>query len=242
MPSTPPTLLLDGPPATRAAGLALGRALPPRAVVLLSGELGSGKTTLVKAVCEALGVVPAQVTSPTYTLVNIYPAGVSPGQPHPPIPPAPHAGQGGLPVAQAEILDPSLPSGEGSPGVSRAGEEFRAGQRSDENTVAPNIYPVTVYPPSRSVYHVDLYRLETPQALLELDREDWLNPDGVTLIEWPEIAQPLLAGEPVLELALAHVPARPDARRLTVRAASAPYAQALAALRGLGVAPVEPHP
>jgi tRNA threonylcarbamoyladenosine biosynthesis protein TsaE len=52
-------------------GETLGRDLAAPAVVGLSGELGTGKTTLVQAICRGLG---AQVlaTSPTYALVHQY--------------------------------------------------------------------------------------------------------------------------------------------------------------------------
>ena len=60
---------------TRDALLAWGRefgaALQPPAVVALSGDLGAGKTTLVQAICEGLGVR-EPVTSPTYALVHEY--------------------------------------------------------------------------------------------------------------------------------------------------------------------------
>lgn len=52
-------------------GEALGRSLPPRSVLLFEGELGAGKTTLVKAVARGLGVL-APATSPTYALVHHY--------------------------------------------------------------------------------------------------------------------------------------------------------------------------
>ena len=45
--------------------------LGDRRVVVLRGEMGAGKTTLVRAVAEALGVSD-QVTSPTFALVNHY--------------------------------------------------------------------------------------------------------------------------------------------------------------------------
>lgn len=41
-------------------------------VLLLSGELGAGKTTLTKAIARALGIHET-VTSPTFTLMNVYP-------------------------------------------------------------------------------------------------------------------------------------------------------------------------
>lgn len=54
-----------------AEGEALGRALPPRSLLALEGELGAGKTTFVKAVARGLGVSEA-ATSPTYALVHQY--------------------------------------------------------------------------------------------------------------------------------------------------------------------------
>ena len=122
-------LNLQSPAATREAGIALGRALPERAICLFFGEMAAGKTTLIKAVCEGLGIAPENVISPTYTLVNIYPG-----------PPA--------------------------------------------------------------VYHVDLFRLEDAEALLELDPDDWISREGPTLIEWPEVALPLLAGRETLQVRL----------------------------------------
>lgn len=50
--------------------------LPPGSVVWLSGELGTGKTTLVQAIAQAAGV--AEVTSPTFALVHEYPSPAGP--------------------------------------------------------------------------------------------------------------------------------------------------------------------
>ncbi len=59
---------------TEAFGRRLGAVLFPGAVVALNGRLGAGKTHLVRAICEGLGVLnPAAVCSPTYTLVHEYP-------------------------------------------------------------------------------------------------------------------------------------------------------------------------
>jgi tRNA threonylcarbamoyladenosine biosynthesis protein TsaE len=50
---------------------ALGRTLVPPCVVALFGDLGSGKTTFVQALCRGYGAVDA-VTSPTFALVHEY--------------------------------------------------------------------------------------------------------------------------------------------------------------------------
>ena len=143
---------------TRRVGLAIGAALPARAILLFFGGLGAGKTTLIKSICEGLGIAPATVISPTYTLVNTYPGTVP-------------------------------------------------------------------------VFHADLLRLEGPQALAEMDRGDWLNPAGPTLIEWPQAALPWLEGEPVLRLDLAH--AGDHERELSLSGPADPYGPVFAALEPL---------
>jgi tRNA threonylcarbamoyladenosine biosynthesis protein TsaE len=68
-------LILPDEAATTAAGAALARALPDlrrHSLLLgLSGELGSGKTTLARGLLRALGVA-GTIRSPTYTLVEPY--------------------------------------------------------------------------------------------------------------------------------------------------------------------------
>src|SRR5215470_15296903 len=58
---------------TIAFGRALAQELKAPAVVLLRGELGAGKTTLVKGIAEGFSAAPRDdVTSPTFTLVHEY--------------------------------------------------------------------------------------------------------------------------------------------------------------------------
>jgi tRNA threonylcarbamoyladenosine biosynthesis protein TsaE len=59
---------------TEALGARIAERLRPGDVVLLSGELGTGKTTLVRGACRALGV-PGPVTSPTFTIGQQYAGG-----------------------------------------------------------------------------------------------------------------------------------------------------------------------
>ncbi len=96
-------------------GEELGRALSAPAVIGLSGELGTGKTTLVQAICRGLGAR-ALATSPTYALVHHYDAAGGP------------------------------------------------------------------------VYHVDCYRLASPDDARDLGFEDMVRERAIVLIEWPERA------------------------------------------------------
>jgi tRNA threonylcarbamoyladenosine biosynthesis protein TsaE len=66
------SLHLPGAAATEAAGARLASTLTPGMIVNLSGELGTGKTTLVRGCLRALGWH-GRVKSPTYTLVEHYP-------------------------------------------------------------------------------------------------------------------------------------------------------------------------
>ena len=55
---------------TRAVGAAFARELTPDGVLLLSGDLGAGKTVLARGVAEGLGIDPGEVQSPTFTLIR----------------------------------------------------------------------------------------------------------------------------------------------------------------------------
>src|SRR2546430_963405 len=98
-------------------GEELGRSLAAPVVIGLSGELGSGKTTLVQAICRGLGAR-ALATSPTYALVHHYEARAAP------------------------------------------------------------------------VYHVDCYRLKSPDEARDLGFDDMTRERAIVLIEWPERAGP----------------------------------------------------
>ena len=98
-------------------GRKIAHELPKKAVVLLIGNLGAGKTTLAKGILSGLGAAePDEVTSPTFTLIHEY------------------------------------------------------GPRDN----------------SRRAYHVDLYRLDTPQQVATLGLEDIFDRGAVVLVEWGE--------------------------------------------------------
>jgi tRNA threonylcarbamoyladenosine biosynthesis protein TsaE len=101
------------PTETEAIGEAWGREAQRGLVIGLCGELGAGKTQLVKGLARGLGIT-ARVQSPTFALVNIY-----------------------------------------------------AGGRL-------------------SLYHLDLYRVDTPEQVFAAGLGEYLEPEGVTVIEWAE--------------------------------------------------------
>jgi tRNA threonylcarbamoyladenosine biosynthesis protein TsaE len=57
---------------TAKLGAALAEVLAPGSVIALNGPLGAGKTRLVQAIAEALGVPRSQCVSPTFMLINEY--------------------------------------------------------------------------------------------------------------------------------------------------------------------------
>lgn len=60
--------------ATRKLGITLGQSLNAGNVILLEGDLGAGKTTLVQGIGEGLGITDP-IVSPTFTLINEYTQG-----------------------------------------------------------------------------------------------------------------------------------------------------------------------
>jgi tRNA threonylcarbamoyladenosine biosynthesis protein TsaE len=68
------TFISHSPAETELLGEGWGRAAQPGWVVGLTGDLGAGKTQLVKGIARGLGIT-ARVHSPTFTLVNEYAGG-----------------------------------------------------------------------------------------------------------------------------------------------------------------------
>ncbi len=73
------TISLDSVEATQALGQEIGRRLVAGDLVLLSGSLGAGKTTLTKGIATGMGV-PGLVTSPTFVIARVHrPSGTGTG-------------------------------------------------------------------------------------------------------------------------------------------------------------------
>lgn len=107
------TSISHSPAETAALGERWGREAQAGWVLALSGDLGAGKTQLVKGLARGLGIS-MRVQSPTFSLVNVYSGGRLP------------------------------------------------------------------------LFHLDLYRLETPEQIIAAGLEEYLHPAGVTVIEWAE--------------------------------------------------------
>lgn len=107
------TSISHSPAETEALGESWGRSAQPGLVIGLSGDLGAGKTQLVKGIARGLGIA-GRVHSPTFMLVNVYPGG------------------------------------------------------------------------RLTLFHLDLYRLESREQILSAGIEEYLRPGGVTVIEWAE--------------------------------------------------------
>ena len=108
-----PSVVTHSPAETEVLGESWGRAAQRGLVIALSGDLGAGKTQLVKGLARGLGVT-ARVHSPTFTLVNEYSGG------------------------------------------------------------------------RLTLFHLDLYRLETAEQIHEAGLDEYFQPDGVAVIEWEE--------------------------------------------------------
>jgi tRNA threonylcarbamoyladenosine biosynthesis protein TsaE len=67
-------ILLPDLKATQQLGITLGKNLTAGSVILLSGDLGAGKTTLVQGIGQGLGITDS-IVSPTFTLINEYTEG-----------------------------------------------------------------------------------------------------------------------------------------------------------------------
>lgn len=85
----------------------------------------------------------------------------------------------------------------------------------DESAVSsPTFVIQQIYEGRLPVYHFDAYRLNSSRELLEIGAEDFFWGQGVSLIEWPELALPLLPPDR-LEISL-ELGDSPDERHITL--------------------------
>ncbi len=114
------------------------------------------------------------------------------------------------------------------------------GAGSGDMVNSPTFVLINEYRGRVKLYHVDLYRLEDPDEILQLDLPGYTT-DGVLIVEWPERGAGLLPDEH-LHVAIEHIErdedGGPDARRITLTAFGERPA---ALLRALNETPVGAH-
>ena len=124
--------------------------------------------------------------------------------------------------------DVFLLSGELGAGKTCLTQGILRGLGSDETARSPTFVLVSQYSARLTLYHVDLYRLEGGADVLDLGLDEYLEGDGVTVVEWADRAIGLL-GEEYVNISLEHVD--DETRRVKVSASGSAFAEALAALR-----------
>lgn len=67
-----------------------------------------------------------------------------------------------------------------------------AKQKKAQEATSPTFTIINEYEGDSVIYHMDLYRIEKASDLFETGFEEYLNSDGIVLIEWPDIAMPVL--------------------------------------------------
>ena len=96
---------------------------------------------------------------------------------------------------------------------------FARGLGITEPVTSPTFTVVQEYklPAKKYLFHLDMYRIETPEAAIAFGIEDFLfAPDAITIVEWPERIEPLLADNRCRRITLSHM--ERDIRRLEISA------------------------
>lgn len=93
-------------------------------------------------------------------------------------------------VRPGDIIGLQGPLGSGKTTFAKGMIAALTGIPEDEIT-SPSFTLVEEYP--GEIYHVDLYRLETPQEAAALPWDQLMGPDVITLVEWPENRPPLIS-------------------------------------------------
>jgi tRNA threonylcarbamoyladenosine biosynthesis protein TsaE len=70
---SPGAYLTHSPEETFALAMEMGEAIDSSILLLLKGDLGAGKTIFAKGLAAGLGIDPAEVSSPTYSILHRYP-------------------------------------------------------------------------------------------------------------------------------------------------------------------------
>ena len=121
----------------------------------------------------------------------------------------------------AEIATLSAPgdlivlAGDLGTGKTAFAQGFARGLGVEEPVTSPAFILVRTYDGRLPLVHLDVYRLETMQEMVDLGIAELLDDGGVTLVEWGDAVTPVLPAD-FLEVRL-DAPGGPDDRQLTIR-------------------------
>ena len=104
------------------------------------------------------------------------------------------------------------------------------GLGGNEYARSPTFVLICEYPARLTLYHMDLYRLDSVEEVVDLGLEEYLFGDGVCAVEWADKAP---GAFPAAHMAIGISVDGGDVRTLRVEAGSGEYAGRIEALRGL---------
>ncbi|MFW6056742.1 MAG: tRNA (adenosine(37)-N6)-threonylcarbamoyltransferase complex ATPase subunit type 1 TsaE [Chloroflexota bacterium] len=99
----------------------------------------------------------------------------------------------------------------------------------NEVPLSPSFVLIREYMGRLNLYHMDFYRMEQPEEIVDLGVEDYLNADGVCAIEWAERAADLLPDE-CLRITLSYMPTREQSRGALLEATGCRHTRLLTTL------------
>jgi len=135
----------------------------------------------------------------------------------------------------ADLLEPGdvvLLAGDLGAGKTTFTRGLGAGLGVTEPVVSPTFTLARVYAGRLDLVHADVYRLDSRAELADLGLEELAGPDAVVVVEWGDVVRDAFAGDR-LEVTLAFVPDRPDARVITLVALGDTWAPRRARLDAL---------
>ncbi|MDI3546835.1 MAG: tRNA threonylcarbamoyladenosine biosynthesis protein TsaE [Halanaerobiales bacterium] len=94
-----------------------------------------------------------------------------------------------------ELVEPGqliLLAGELGAGKTVLTQGIAGGLGVEDEVTSPTYKLINEYEGELPLFHMDLYRLEEEEELYELGFEDYLERDGIIVIEWPDLAYDLL--------------------------------------------------
>ena len=130
--------------------------------------------------------------------------------------------------AHAGAGDVFLLSGELGAGKTCLTQGILWGLGGDEYARSPTFVLICEYPARLTLYHMDLYRLDSLDEIIDLGLDDYFLGDGVCVVEWAEKGADAFIGEHVNVLI---EDTGNDRRRLTFSADSPRYSEMLGALK-----------